>query len=424
MIRFLLKGLLRDRSRSLLPFTTVVMGSALTVIGYSWTNGAISSMVESQARFSTGHVKVMSRSYAREADQAPNDLALAGVGALLAELARNHPDLVWTPRILFGGLIDIPDERGETRIQGPAAGLAVDLRSPASPERSLLNLEKAVVRGRLPERPGEILLSDGFAARLGVGPGSTATLITATMYGSLVVHNFVVSGTIHFGVTAMDRGAIVADIADIQAALDMGDAAGEVLGFFRDSVYRKERAAVLAAGFNEAHRGDTGEFAPEMVSLHQQSGMAQILDFATSVYSLMLVAFILVMSIVLWNAGLMSSLRRYGEFGIRLALGEDHGRLYRSLVAEGTIVGLVGSIVGTAIGLAVSYYLQARGFNLGSMLRNASMIVTDVLRARVTPVSFVIGFVPGLAAMFLGKVVSGIGSYKRQTSQLAKEFEA
>ena len=424
MIRFLLKGLLRDRSRSLLPFTTVVMGSALTVIGYSWTNGAISSMVESQARFSTGHVKVMSRSYAREADQAPNDLALAGVGALLAELARNHPDLVWTPRILFGGLIDIPDERGETRIQGPAAGLAVDLRSPASPERSLLNLEKAVVRGRLPERPGEILLSDGFAARLGVGPGSTATLITATMYGSLVVHNFVVSGTIHFGVTAMDRGAIVADIADIQAALDMGDAAGEVLGFFRDSVYRKERAAVLAAGFNEAHRGDTGEFAPEMVSLHQQSGMAQILDFATSVYSLMLVAFILVMSIVLWNAGLMSSLRRYGEFGIRLALGEDHGRLYRSLIAEGTIVGLVGSIVGTAIGLAVSYYLQARGFNLGSMLRNASMIVTDVLRARVTPVSFVIGFVPGLAATFLGKVVSGIGIYKRQTSQLAKEFEA
>ena len=424
MIRFLLKGLLRDRSRSLLPFTTVVMGSALTVIGYSWTNGAISSMVESQARFSTGHVKVMSRSYAREADQAPNDLALAGVGALLAELARNHPDLVWTPRILFGGLIDIPDERGETRIQGPAAGLAVDLRSPASPERSLLNLEKAVVRGRLPERPGEVLLSDGFAARLGVGPGSTATLITATMYGSLVVHNFVVSGTIHFGVTAMDRGAIVADIADIQAALDMGDAAGEVLGFFRDSVYRKERAAVLAAGFNEAHRGDTGEFAPEMVSLHQQSGMAQILDFATSVYSLMLVAFILVMSIVLWNAGLMSSLRRYGEFGIRLALGEDHGRLYRSLIAEGTIVGLVGSIVGTAIGLAVSYYLQARGFNLGSMLRNASMIVTDVLRARVTPVSFVIGFVPGLAATFLGKVVSGIGIYKRQTSQLAKEFEA
>jgi len=423
VIRFLLKGLLRDRSRSLLPFTTVVLGSMLTVIGFSWINGAISSMIESGARFSTGHVKVMSRAYAREADQAPNDLALAGSGSLLAELARDHPDLVWTPRIKFGGLIDIPDENGETRVQGPAAGLAVDL-APGSPERGLLNLDRAVVRGRLPEHPREILLSDGFATRLGIGPGATATFIGATMYGSLVVHNFVVSGTIRFGVTAMDRGAIVADIRDVRTALDMEDGTGEILGFFRDSIYRREQAAGVAAAFNRRHAADKDEFAPEMVSLHQQSSLAQTLDFATQIYSLLLLAFILVMSIVLWNAGLMSSLRRYGEFGIRLALGEDHGRLYRSLIAEGILIGLVGSIVGTALGLGVSYYLQEKGFNLGSMLRNASIIVTDVLRARVTPVSFVIGFVPGLAATFLGKAVSGIGIYRRQTSTLAKEFEA
>ena len=423
MIHFLLKGLLRDRSRSLLPFITVVLGSALTVIGFSWTNGAMSSMIESGARFSTGHVKVMSRAYAKEADQAPNDLALAGAGSLLAGLAREYPNLDWTPRIAFGGLIDIPDAQGETRVQGPVAGLAVNLRDPGSPERGLLNLDKAVVRGRLPERPGEILLSDGFAARLGIGPGATATLISATMYGSLVVQNFVVAGTVRFGIAVMDRGAMIADIDDIRGALDMADSAGEILGFFRDSPYRRDEAASLAAGFNSARHGDGSEFAPRMVSLHEQSGLAQTLDFATQVYSLMLVFFILVMSIVLWNAGLMSSLRRYGEFGIRLALGEDHGRLYRSLIAEGTIVGFLGSAAGTALGLAVSYYLQNTGFDLGSMLKNASVIVTDVLRARVTPASYVIGFVPGLAATFLGKAVSGIGIYRRETSRLAKEFE-
>ena len=52
MIRFLLKGLLRDRSRSLLPFFTVVLGSALTVIGYSWTNGAMSSMIDTASMIS------------------------------------------------------------------------------------------------------------------------------------------------------------------------------------------------------------------------------------------------------------------------------------------------------------------------------------------------------------------------------------
>ena len=423
MIRFLLKGLFRDRARSLLPFTTVVLGSLLTVIGYSWISGMISDMTESSARFAAGHVKVMSRAYAKEADEAPNDLAYVGVRALVSELERDQPDLVWTPRTLFGGLIDIPDEKGETKAQGPAAGLAVDLRSPGSPERRLLNLDKAIVRGRLPEAPGEILVADAFATRLGIGPGSTATLIGATMYGEMAVRNFIVAGTIRFGITAMDRGAVLADIADIQGALDMEDAAGEILGFFRDSAYRDKEAAAVAAAFEAAHRNDAGDFAPEMVTLRQQGGLGQLLDLATSVYSTMLVAFILVMAIVLWNSGLMGSLRRYGEFGIRLALGEDKGRLYRSLIAEGLAIGFVGSVVGTALGLAAAYYLQVKGVNIGSIMRNASIMVTDVVRARVTPASYVIGFLPGLVATFLGRAASGIGIYKRQTAQLAKEFE-
>lgn len=424
MIRFLLKGLLRDRSRSLLPFLTVVLGSMLTVVGFSWLNGAISTIVEAGANFSAGHVKVMTRAYAAEADLAPNDLALEGAGALIEELRRDHPAFVWTPRVKFGGLVDIADANGETRAQGPAAGLAVDLRSPGSPERRLLNLDKAVVRGRLPEAPGEILLSEGLARRLGVGPGDTATLLGATMYGAMAVRNFTVSGTLHFGIAAMDRGAVVADIADVRAALDMEDAAGEVLGFSRDGLYSKKDTAAVAAAFNAVHAGEPGDFAPRMVTLREQGGFAQTLDFATAVYSLMLVLFIGVMSIVLWNAGLMGSLRRYGEFGIRLALGEDHGRLYRTLIAEGAIVGLLGSAAGTAIGLALSYYLQRKGLDIGGMLKNASMMITDVLRARVTAASWVVGFVPGLAATFLGKAVSGLGIYKRQTSHLAKEFEA
>jgi putative ABC transport system permease protein len=423
MIRFLIKGLLRDRARSLLPFLTVFLGSMLTVLGYSWITGIVSDVTEATARFTAGHVKIMSRAYAAEADEAPNDLAYAGVKALLTELGHDFPGLIWTPRTRFGGLIDIPDANGETKAQGPAAGLAVDLLSPASPERRFLNLDKAVVRGRLPDAPGEILVADTFATRLGIGPGAAATLISATMYGEMAVHNFVVAGTIRFGITAMDRGAVIADIHDVQDALDMRDAAGEILGFFRDSVYREKEAAAVAAEFNAAHRGDQGDFAPVMETMREQGGLADLLDMAKSVYGWMLVAFVLVMSIVLWNSGLMGSLRRYGEFGIRLALGEDKGRLYRSLIAEGLAIGVIGSIAGTAVGLAGAYYLQAKGVNIGAFMKTASIMVTDVVRARVTPASWFIGFGPGLAATFLGRAASGIGIYKRQTATLAKEFE-
>ena len=64
------------------------------------------------------------------------------------------------------------------------------------------------------------------------------------------------------------------------------------------------------------------------------------------------------------------------------------------------------------------------GFDIGPWVKNSSMMVDNVLRARVTPASAVIGFVPGLLATLLGTGISGIGIYQRQTSQLFKELEA
>ncbi|MFO7651288.1 MAG: ABC transporter permease [bacterium] len=424
MIGFLVKGLLRDRSRSLFPVITVVAGVTLTVFLYCWVSGSEAEYVRANAAFSTGHVKVMTRAYAREADRVPNDLALVGVGELLEQLRGEFPALAWTPRTGFGGLLDIPDSAGETRSQGAATGLALDLVSPGSPEPGILGLNSALVRGRLPAAPDEILLADDFARRLEVEPGAIATLVGSTMYGSMATWNFRVAGTVRFGIAALDRSAVVADIGAVQSALDMTDAAGGILGFFPDGIWRPAQAAAAAERFNAGVADTTDEFSPVMYTLRDQAGLARVLDLGAYVSGAVVAIFILAMSIVLWNAGLMGSLRRYGEFGVRLAVGESKGRIYRSLVAESLIVGLFGSVVGTALGVGISYYLQVRGLDIGPMLKNASLVISNVIRARVTPASFAVGFVPGIVATLLGSAISGAGIYRRQTSRLMKEMES
>jgi putative ABC transport system permease protein len=331
--------------------------------------------------------------------------------------------MIWTPRIQFGGLLDIPDKDGETRAQGPVMGMALDLFSPETPEWSLLNLEGAVVSGRVPEKPGEILLSHGFAERLGVNVGETATLIGSTMYGSMAVANFTISGTVTFGVTAMDRGAIIADLADIQTVLDMQDAAGEVLGFYNDFVFRMDGSEQLTAQFNASHVKNTDEFAPVMKSLLELSVFGDMMGMLEMFTGIVLFVFIAAMSVVLWNAGILGSLRRYGEIGVRLAMGESKGHLYRSMITESLLIGVIGSILGTALGLAFSYYLQYKGFNISAMMQNASLMIADVIRAKVTLVSYMIGFFPGIVATFLGAAIAGLGIFRRQTSQLIKELE-
>ena len=423
MIWFLFKGLIRDRSRSLFPLIVVLVGVTLTVVLHCWIQGMLSNLVSSSAAFASGHLKVTSRAYAALAEQAPNDLALDGVTGLLEQLRREQPDLVWTPRIKFGGLLDIPDEHGETRAQGPVVGLGVDLLGTDSPERGILNLDQALVSGRLPQRPGEVVISHELAERLGVRLGETATLISATMYGSMATVNFTIVGTNRFGIGVMDRGAMLADVGDVQSALDMQDAAGEIFGLFRDDIYRPEMAEGIAAAFNAGYADSDGEFTPEMLTLRGQGGLGELLDQYRGFAVIALTIFVAVMSIILWNAGLMGSLRRYGEIGMRLAMGEAKGHLYRMMIAESVMIGCIGSVIGTGLGLAVAYYLQTYGIDISSMMKNASMVMSSVLRARVTPGSFLIGLVPGLAATILGTSVSGIGIYRRQTAQLAKELE-
>jgi putative ABC transport system permease protein len=61
--------------------------------------------------------------------------------------------------------------------------------------------------------------------------------------------------------------------------------------------------------------------------------------------------FMIAMAIVLWNAGLLGGLRRYGEMGLRMAIGEHKGHIYRSLLSESLVIGIVGSVTGTIVGL-------------------------------------------------------------------------
>lgn len=424
MIRFLLKGLLRDRSRSLIPVMTTAVGVFLTVFLYSWLAGALEMIVHDTAVFSSGHIKITTRAYAKEADQMPNDLALTGVDGLLKDIRRDFPSIGWVARIRFGGLLDAPDASGETRAQGPVAGLGVDLFTPGTIEPDLLKLAKSVARGRTPEKAGEILISDAFAARFGIVPGDMVTLIGSTMNGGMATANFIVAGTVRFGIAALDHGAMIADLQDIRRALDMDDAAGEILGFLPGLIYQRRAGEAVMARFNAVHSAPDDLFAPLMVEFRESSGLASYLDM-TGYFSAILVAvFVAAMSIVLWNAGLMGSLRRYGEIGVRLAIGEDKGHVYRSMIAESIMIGIAGSVVGTALGLALSYYMQAKGIDISGMVPNATILIPEVVRARVTATSWYLGFIPGLCATVLGTSLSGIGIYRRETSQLAKELEA
>jgi putative ABC transport system permease protein len=424
MIKFLLKGILGDKNRSVLPIIIITIGVSLTILLSGYMRGVMGDMIDQNARFDTGHLKIMSRAYAENIAQLPNDLALLGVGELKEELNKDYPNIKWVDRIKFGGLIDVPSgEEGASKGQGPAAGMAMDIFNPESGEDQRMNLSSSIVKGKLPSKPREALIGNDFAEKLNIEIGDEVTYMGTTMNGSMTFENFIVSGTIKFGVPAMDKGAMVIDISDARRVLDMEDGVGEMLGYLPSGVYDDEQAAPIVKSFNAKYANDDDEYAPEMLALRDQNGLDSYLDMVDYFAALFVGIFVFAMSMVLWNTGLLGGLRRYQEFGIRLALGEPKGHIYRTLIYEAVLIGIIGSIVGTAIGLFGVYLLQKYGIDIGDLMKDSSMMMPTVLRGKMTPDLLYIGFIPGLFAMVLGNMLSGIGIYKRSTASLFKELE-
>jgi putative ABC transport system permease protein len=393
----------------------------MTVFMQAYMHGVFYDSIESAARFTSGHVKVVTNAYKENLTQMPNDYAMTGVEDILQQLNSEFPDMEWTERILFGGLLDAPDSLGATRAQGNVGGAGIHLLG-TDDEIIRMDLKPKLISGRFPEKHGEALISNELFKKMKLQLGDPVTLISSTMYGDMAMYNFTVCGTLHFGVSMLDKGMIYADIEDIRMALNMEDAAGEILGFFKGSPYDNDKAHRVADKFNEENTDEADVFSLTMMPMSMTNGMDFMIAYAENAQFIIILIFVFAMSIVLWNAGLLGGLRRYGEFGLRLAIGENKHEIYRSLIGEAVLVGLIGSVIGVAFGLFFAFFMQKYGIDAGDMIQDSTIVMPTVFRAQINTTTYYIGFIPGVMSTVIGAMLAGIGIYKRQTANLFKEL--
>ncbi len=422
MFKFLFKGIWRDKSRSLFSVIVVAISVGLVLLYSGFVAGMFDDMLRNTAVLITGHTKVVTKAYAEEAEQMPNDLALVGVDEIMADLNTTYPDMFWSPRIMFGGLLDIPDENGETKSQGPMMAFGVDLLSEGSRQAELWEMDVKLVEGRHIAERDEMLLSTKFAERLGVEIGEIATFIGSTMHGAFTTYNFTIVGFYALGMGSQDASMAIVDIEGARMALDMQDSASEIMGFWHDMHYPDEFAVSRKQEFNAANKGND-IFGLTMLALRDQNLMGPMVDFMDAALLIMLLIFMTIVTVVLWNLGLMNGLRRYGEIGIRLALGESKGHVYRSMILEAVMIGVIGTVVGSIIGISLTYWMQEVGIDYSELMENLNYPMSAIMRSRVTPDLFYIGFIPGVFATVLGTMLAGRGIYKREMAQLFKELE-
>jgi putative ABC transport system permease protein len=195
------------------------------------------------------------------------------------------------------------------------------------------------------------------------------------------------------------------------------------LGYFQDMFYDDAASIALAADFNERFAEPDNEFGLVMQSFRDHTQMGPMVDISGYMVGIVIFIFIAVTTLVLWNLGLMNGLRRYGEFGMRLAMGETKGHVFRSTMGEAVVMGIVGSFIGTAVALPLIWYLQEVGLDYTGLFEDMTFVLSNIIRAKLTPDCYYLGFIPGVAATVAGTMLAGRGIFKRQMAQLFKELE-
>ena len=89
MIKFIIKGILRDKSKSIIPIAVISVGVMVTVMMSGFLEGVFSDVINQNAKLDTGHVKIMTKPYAENKEQLPNDLALLEINELIDSLNLN-----------------------------------------------------------------------------------------------------------------------------------------------------------------------------------------------------------------------------------------------------------------------------------------------------------------------------------------------
>jgi lipoprotein-releasing system permease protein len=235
--------------------------------------------------------------------------------------------------------------------------------------RGVIGLPETVTRGRyrldsLPDTAGRrfpaVILGHALAARLGAGPGDKVFLADFSKSdfagGGLMprIQPCVVAGTFESGMYQYDETLAYLSLETAQRLFGMP---GRVTGL-QLRVRDPHRSPLIAEALEESLG------FPHRASDWQEKNATLIKWMA---YEKVLVGLALGIIIIIAAFNIISSLimvvnDKTREIGILRAMGATRAAILRIFVIEGVLVGLLGSVAGTVLGL-LSYWLQ-REFGL------------------------------------------------------------
>lgn len=388
LLRLAVRNVTRNRRRTALALSALVVGVLAMIVLRGYINGARLVFFEAEIRGSTGALQVHKKGYLANVLAMPLTFDMADSPELRAKLAAIPGVTGVAPRITFGAMAAVPDAAVQTSPddQGRTAYFSATAIDPALERKVTPKRWDWVHDGRVFSTPDadEIVLNREFnhglrAPLMAETEGHPdvsrwPALLSSDRDGALNGANVRMVGTYESALPG-DRKSGLVPLATAQRLLHMEGRVTEyalaVDDFLNPQVLNRVKAEAQSALGPEYEVSTWQDLMPILVTA---------IKAQDAVTSSIIGIFFLVALLGVVNTMLMSVLERTREIGTMMAVGTRRSQIVILFMLEGAIAGLVGGTVGAVLGYGLTRWLGHIGINL-SMAGGTPQLV----RAFVSP---------------------------------------
>ncbi|MBV2168909.1 MAG: FtsX-like permease family protein [Bdellovibrio sp.] len=341
LLKIAWRNLFRNPRRTWASLCTVALGSAGLLIYQGFNTGVMNQYRENVIHGYYGYGQVFPENYFGKVHEQPWKLWFEDGEKIEAQLRSSSAVTQVFPRVSFYAFI----VKGGITLGGKGEGVI--------PEReNTFFTEMNFIAGHDLQHPDQIILGKGLAESLDAKEGDTVTLLTQTVNGQLNGADLTVAGIFYTGKKVIDDSFYRVDLKQAQQLLDT-----HRIEMFSLATQGVEAWPQVEKDIRKANPSlEAVPFEILDKNYYQNS-----VDFLNAQFSFIRSIILVIVAMGIFNVISVGLLERAGEMGALRANGEKRSRLFKILLLENSLLGILGGFVGICLAVLIDKTLLVKG---------------------------------------------------------------
>ncbi|MEP6879033.1 MAG: ABC transporter permease, partial [Nitrosospira sp.] len=347
MLKLALRNIFRQKTHTVMTLTAIICGVSSLILASGWVNDIFVKLAEALIHSQSGHMQIYKKGYYAAGSRTPEKYLIAAPDAIKRRIMGVAGVDNVMARLNFSALLN--NGRSDLPINGEGV-------EPG--QEAALGSFVSITAGRqLTDRDTlGIVLGHGVAQGLKLKPGDHVALLANTLEGGLNSMDFTVIGVFQSFFRDYDARSIRIPLAAAQELLGTPGVNAVVVSLKNTDdtvrVAARLKEQLSASGLDVKTWVELNAFYEKTVEFYKgQFGFLQLI-----------ILIMVLLSVA--NSVNMSVFERIGEFGTMRALGNRSGQVFRLVITESLLLGMIGSGLGVALGALLALVISAVGISM------------------------------------------------------------